>query len=194
MLALAPQPLQAGLDLWPFIKLDLDQPFAESLQRAFEDLMAEGYVVRPYSGRRGPLEQALLWCQSRTPLEIELIARRFNDEGAVYLARVIRRASLLAQPGRWATNNLPGQSWHNFGLAVDVHVVSEDGRAVWGPKHLGYARLADVARAHGLFPGFDLPRQDVVHVQWAPGTVRVGRGPWATVDRELQRSFPHDAG
>jgi hypothetical protein len=186
--------LTPGLDLWPDIRQQLDPLFVELMDRAFEQLLSEGYVLRPFSGTRRPLEQAILWCQSRTPLEAELIARRLHDERAVYLAAVIRRAMKICSPGRWATNNLPGQSWHNFGLALDVHVVSEDGRAVWGPKHAAYARLADVARSLGLFPGFDLVRQDVVHVQLAPETVRTARGPWALVDRELETTFPQDAG
>lgn len=183
-----------GLDLWPKIRPELDPLFAELLDQVFNQLLQEGYVLRPYSGLRSPLEQALLWCQSRTPLEAELLARRLHDERAVYLARVIRRAVVISSPGRWATNNLPGQSWHNFGLALDVHVVSEDGRAVWGPKHAAYLRFAEVARENGLFPGYDLTRQDVVHVQLAPGTVRTLRGPWFQIDRELETKFPHDAG
>jgi hypothetical protein len=183
-----------GLDLLPQIVEKLDPAFADSVCTLTETLLMEGIVVRPYSGLRGPLEQAILWCQSRTPLEAELIARRFDDERAPFLAAVIRRAMVLSRPGRWSTNNLPGQSWHNFGLAIDAHVVSEDGRAVWGPKHAAYARYADVARDLGLYPGFDLARQDVVHVQHAGVTVRSVIGPWSVVDKMLSERFPNDAG
>lgn len=183
-----------GLDLLPQIIEKLEPAFADKICNLTDQLLSEGIVVRPYSGLRGPLEQAILWCQSRTPLEAELIARRFEDERAPYLGAVVRRAVLLCQPGRWATNNAPAQSWHNFGLAVDCHIVSEDGRAVWGPKHAGYARYAAIARELGLYPGFDLARQDVVHIQHAATSVREVMGPWRVVDRILNERFPNDAG
>lgn len=183
-----------GLDLLPRIIEGLEDPFADKICELTSSLLGEGIVLRPYSGRRGPLEQAILWSQSRTPLECELMARRFDDEHAPFLARVLRRAAAICVPGRWATNNLPGQSWHNFGLAVDSHVVSEDGRAVWGPKHPSYARYADLARELGLFPGFDLVRQDVVHVQLEPRAVRNVIGPWAVVDAQLAARHPTDGG
>lgn len=183
-----------GRDLLPVVLPGLDPVFRERISSLLDTLLSEGVVVRPYSGLRRPLEQAVLWSQSRTPLECELMARRLEEERAIFLAKVLRRAALICVPGRWATNNLPGQSWHNFGLALDAHVVSEDGRAVWGPKHASYARYAELARSSGLFPGYDLARQDVVHVQGVAGSVRQYRGPWATVDVELERLFPADAG
>lgn len=122
------------------------------------------------------------------------MARRFEDEHAPYLAAVLRRGQQISQPGRWATNNLSGQSWHQFGRALDAHVVAEDGRAVWGPKHPSYERYAFHARELGLFPGYDLVRQDVVHVQDTPQPVRVEVGPWYVVDHVLKLKFPHDAG
>lgn len=185
--------VKPGQDQLARIVSQLEPAFAEKVEELFDKLLDEGVVMRPFSGARSPLEQAVLWCQSRTPLEAELIARRLNDERAVFLAKVIRRAALICHPGRWATNNLPGQSWHNFGLAIDAHVVSEDGRAVWGPKHPSYVRYAELARELGLFPGYDLARQDVVHVQLTAGTVRSLRGPWEQVDKELERHYPSDA-
>lgn len=186
--------VRPGLDLLPQLIEDLEPHFADLVCELLERLLGEGVVLRPYSGRRGPLEQAVLWCQSRTPLECELMARRFDDEHAPYLARVLRRGKVIGVPGRWATNNLPGQSWHNLGRAIDAHVVSEDGRAVWGPKHASYERYASIARELGLFPGYDLTRQDVVHVQEEAKTVRSVVGPWHQVDRYLQDIFPHDGG
>lgn len=186
--------MKPGQDLWDQLKIELDVAFATVLDDVLDQLLDEGIVLRPYSGLRSPLEQAVLWCQSRTPLEAELLARRFDDEGATFLSSVIRRAAIISRPGRWATNNLPGQSWHNFGLALDAHVVSEDGRAVWGPKHHAYAKFAEVARARGLHPGFDLVRQDVVHVQLTSSTVRSVHGPWIVIDRELKQRFPTNAG
>ncbi len=184
-----------GQDRWePSIVASLDPRFAEKLSLVFDKLLEEGVVLRPYSGFRGPLEQAILWCQSRTALEVSLIVKRLQEEQAPYLAKVLQRALMICQPGRWATNNLPGQSWHNFGLAVDAHVVSEDGRAVWGPKHPAYSRYAELVREAGLFPGYDLARQDVVHVQALAGPVRTFKGPWRQVSFELERLYPADAG
>lgn len=183
-----------GQDLFEDIKTHLDPKFASTVEVLLDRLLSEGIVMRPFSGLRGPLEQGILWAQSRTPLERELMARKLEDERAVYLAKVLRRAGSLCTAGRWATNNLPGQSWHNFGLAVDSHVVSEDGRAVWGPKHAAYSAYAKIGRELGLFPGYDLAKQDVIHVQGPSAPVRLLRGSWPIVDRELERVFPADAG
>lgn len=183
-----------GLDLYVTIVEKLEPRFAATTRILFETLLSEGIVMRPFSGLRGPLEQGILWAQSRTPLERELMARRLEEERAVFLAKVLRRAGTLVTAGRWATNNLPGQSWHNFGLAIDAHVVSEDGRAVWGPKHAAYIRYASIARDLGLFPGYDLAKQDVIHVQGPNAPVRLLRGSWPIVDRELEKLFPQDAG
>jgi len=184
---------RSGLDLYEKLIVDLDPCFAEQTTKLFDSLLSEGVVMRPYSGLRSPLEQGIAWAQSRTPLERELMARRLEDERAVYLSRVLRRASIICSPGRWATNNLPGQSWHNFGLALDAHVVSEDGRAVWGPKHQAYAKYAEEARKLGLYAGYDWTKQDVVHIQAPTGPVRLLRGAWNVVDRELEKLFPNDA-
>lgn len=189
-----PSTVQPGQDLLQELLPRLNPDFGVQVQSVLNALLEEGVVMRPYSGMRSPLEQALLWAQSRTPLECELMARRLEEERAPFIAQVLRRALFICMPGRWATNNLPGQSWHSFGMAIDCHVVSEDGRAVWGPKHQAYARYADIAREHGLFPGYDLARQDVVHVQAIAGSVRSVHGPWAVVDQKLQLLFPQDAG
>lgn len=186
--------VKPGQDLFIEFVEKLDPRFASTAETLFDRLLSEGIVMRPFSGLRGPLEQAILWAQSRTPLERELMARRLEDERAVFLAKVLRRAGTLVTAGRWATNNLPGQSWHNFGLAIDSHVVSEDGRAVWGPKHAAYIRYATIARDLGLYPGYDLTKQDVIHVQGPAAPVRLLRGSWPIVDRELERLFPQDAG
>lgn len=183
-----------GQDLLDKLLSGLDPNFADKICTLLEALINEGVVIRPYSGLRSPLEQAVLWCQSRTPLEAELIARKLDEEKAPYLASVLRRAAIIAVPGRWATNNLPGQSWHNFGLALDSHVVSEDGRAIWGPKHAGYERYASIARDLDLFPGYDFARQDVVHVQYPATTVRNKIGAWCAVDEVLAKKFPNDTG
>lgn len=169
----------------------LEPWFADRVSYLLEQLISEGVVIRPYSGHRKAFEQALLWSQSRTPLEAELIARRLEEEEAPFLAKGIRDASSNGWTGRWATNNLPGQSWHNFGLAIDAHVVSEDGRAVWGPKHASYVRYAELATELGLCSGFNMARQDVVHVQAYNETVRNKVGPWRVVDKILrEREHP----
>lgn len=186
--------IKPGQDLFENIKTQLDPQFGLAVEKLFDRLLSEGIVMRPFSGLRGPLEQGILWSQSRTPLERELMARKLEDERATFLAKVLRRAGTLCTAGRWATNNLPGQSWHNFGLAIDSHVVSEDGRAVWGPKHVAYSAYASIARELGLFPGYDLAKQDVIHIQGPNAPVRLLRGSWPIVDRELERMFPADAG
>jgi hypothetical protein len=53
--------------------------------------------------------------------------------------------------GPWATNALPGQSWHQYGEAVDCFLVDAQGHAVWESRN--YARFGAVGDAGGIWWG-----------------------------------------
>lgn len=159
--------------------------FEADVRRLLADLLREGYHLRAFFTRRNPWDQARLWRQSRTTQEIHRVAAMLAREGAPFLRDVL--LSVGSQEGRWATNALPGQSWHQWDEAVDCFV-QEHGTAVWRRSHLGYLRYAELARERGLVAGYFWRSQDAVHVQKRGGRVR-SLYTWAQIDVEMRSKF-----
>lgn len=122
--------------------LDLDLLYLPFLTKAMDMIAgceARGAIYRATSGFRGSTEQMRLWKQGRTT------------------------------PGSIVTHALPGQSAHNFGLALDF------ARMVDGPMGLkadwstgAYDILGEEAAKLGLHWG--KAYKDLSHVSW-PGCV-----------------------
>lgn len=123
-------------------------------------------IVRVYALDRDPWQQAILWRQSRSREEVDQAIEKLIAEGAPYLAQVMQEVG--PQYGRWATNNLPGLSWHQYGEAADVVLVSQAGKNIWAGKHPDYERLAVIARRVSLYSGFYWKHQDANHLQLRP--------------------------
>lgn len=58
-----------------------------------------------------------------------------------------------SDPGRVVTNAQPGHSWHQFGLAVDVVPLGQDGQPDWNTSHPIWQRLVAAGTALGLQAG-----------------------------------------
>lgn len=147
---------------------DLEPDFAVKCRRLIEQCFAKGVEVRPYYTRRDPFEQARLWRQSRTSLEIVRKVSYLRQTGCHFIADVIE--SVGPQNGKWATNAIPGESWHNHGLAMDCFVVGEHGRAIWEADHPGYAVYADTAKELGIVSRIFGDTRDIYHVQARNGS------------------------
>lgn len=145
-----------------------------------------GFVLVPFFTLRDTLTQAKLWRQSRTADEVRRAVGRLRRDGAPWLAGVLDGAG--PQHGRWATNALPGQSWHQWGEAVDCFVKGENGHAIWAATHPGYAAYATAAREKGLTAGFDWVRKDAVHVQLRAESVRDVKT-WAEINDAMRSRF-----
>lgn len=178
---------------------DLNQlvpEFREKVIGVLTQCRAAGHELRPFFTLRGTVEQSRLWRQSRPIEEIEAAAEMLRREGAGRLAQILLEVG--PQAGKWATNALPGQSWHQWGEAVDC-VVIESGHAVWatrlrrngedlGPQP-GYLAYAEAARAAGLDAGYWWKNVDAVHVQARTATVR-SLYSWAQMEDEMFKRFP----
>lgn len=148
---------------------------------------SRGFVLRPFFTSRTPSEQARLWRQSRTADQLTTAAARLIEKGAPWMAAI-----LVKQPpthGVWATNSLPGNSWHQFGEAVDCFLV-ENKHAIWNDKHPGYAAYASVARDQGLNAGFFWKgTTDTVHVQLREAASPLHTFTWSQIEAEMKRRF-----
>jgi hypothetical protein len=124
---------------------------------------------RPFFTYRGPGTQARLWCQSRTPEEVEATIRRRSIPEPI--ARLLRQQPTLS--GKWATNALPGHSAHQWQVAVDLMHILPSGQANWSNKWQGiapYSLLANEAVLCGL-QSLGPTLRDWVHIQtpsWTP--------------------------
>jgi peptidoglycan L-alanyl-D-glutamate endopeptidase CwlK len=91
----------------------LEPVFRDKMIALYADLKnTRGYEFRPVFTTRSPWAQARLWRQSRTAEEIEKTYQHLADQHAPFLVKVLRDVG--PQSGRWATNALPGLSWHNW--------------------------------------------------------------------------------
>lgn len=165
---------------------DLIPEMEEKVNTLLERLSQQGYTLRPFFTLRGVENQAKLFRQSRATSEIEKAAEKLIAEGAPFLSKVLMMVG--PQNGRWATNALPGQSWHQWGEATDCFVLNELGRAVWTAKHPGYKAYATEAKILGLHAGYFWQRKDAVHIQLRQDKVR-SIYTWQQINKTMEERF-----
>jgi peptidoglycan L-alanyl-D-glutamate endopeptidase CwlK len=134
-----------------------------------ELMVMAGYSVIYYCGYRRLEEQARLYRQTRTINAINKKAEKFVNMGIPKLADILwsvgpqfsDRTTHLTYAG-------PGESWHNWGMAVDgVPVIG--GKAVWDDKDPVweiYRQAAEDSNLHVL--NFEMP-----HLQIQPARAKV---------------------
>jgi len=165
---------------------DLKPKFRLKLLFIFEQLTKKGIGFEMFAAVRTPQEQAELWIKSRSTKEIKDAVAKLSKQGAPWLSRMVKTTH---RPyGRWETNNLPGLSWHQWGEAASIRILSNSGRVIWNPNNEGYRILADLAQMVSLTSGFFWKRRDVVNVQFRADAVRAYYT-WAEVDREMKEKF-----
>lgn len=140
----------------------LSEEFRVKVASLLENCSKRGVEMRPFYTRRGPKVQAVLWRRSRSALEIASAIKNLKKSAPV-IAAILEEVG--PQYGRWATNALPGQSWHQWGEAVDCFVLNTMGQAVWSAQHVGYSIYAEEAEKLGLVAGHHWKLRDSVHVQ-----------------------------
>jgi peptidoglycan L-alanyl-D-glutamate endopeptidase CwlK len=118
---------------------DLHPCLQEKARQLIELCKAEGIEIRVTSTLRTFAEQAQLYAQGRT------------------------------KPGQIVTRAKPGQSWHNYGLAVDVCPFFK-GKPIWNSRH--WNRIGALGKKLGLTWGGDWlhPKTDKPHFQMTFGT------------------------
>lgn len=169
---------------------NLDQlvhEFKISAVKLLDNCKNEGHELRPFFTLRDPWQQARLWRQSRTREQVLEAHLRLDRKGAPWLAQVLLDAGPAHGP--WVTNALPGQSWHNYGEAVDCFVVV-NGSAVWDANHPGYIAYARLAKEAGLTAGrYWKGATDPVHVQFRQQSSPLHIMSWPEVDQAMKEMF-----
>ena len=140
----------------------LEWPFRTTLEHVFEARVQRNITYRPFFTRRSPWEQARFWRQSRSYADVAEGIKYLNARKQEWLADII--SAVGPQYGRWATNAMPGYSWHQWGFACDVYAFdTKANKVLWDAKP--YYPFARLARHYGLTAGYFWKSQDAVHVQ-----------------------------
>lgn len=128
-------------------------------------------VIVPFSTLRGPLTQARTFTKGRTRVQVEARRQEFVNLGCPFLAACMEIAlkempRKLDPKEKIVTRALPGQSWHQWGEAVDFYVEGKDKKEIWDGSHIGYKILQEEAQKLGLTSGLSFTRlPDPVHIQ-----------------------------
>ncbi|MFD6207469.1 M15 family metallopeptidase [Peribacillus sp. NPDC060253] len=147
----------------------MDQVVKESALEMVERAYNEGIYVQISAGHRSFEEQAVLYGQGRV----------YSYNGKDY--------SNLAKPK--VTNAKPGQSYHNFGLAIDFFLVSDDGKnAIW-TMNAKWQRVAAIGKELGFNWGGDWTSfKDYPHLEMTGGLsltqLQAGKDPQLTFNLE----------
>lgn len=169
-----------------YLQESLTPRFRVKLLYVLEELEKEGQHAEVFTTLRDPIQQAVLWMKSRSEQEIGKAISKLNKEKAFWLAGLMEK---IHRPfGRWETNNLPGLSWHQWGEAAAIRIVSDSGRVVWNPRNSGYKTLAEAARRVGLTSGFYWKNRDAVHIQLRVDAVRAYYT-WSEIDQHMKEKF-----
>lgn len=141
---------QTLLDLYPvdpgnyLANASINPTFRAHVESTIADLRREGLNMRVVSGFRSFQEQNALYNQGRN-----------------------------GNPGQVVTNARGGQSWHNYGLAVDMTFLDQNGRITWqtgGDYAPLWQRYGQLGQANGLeWGGSWQDFQDLPHLEFHPG-------------------------
>jgi peptidoglycan LD-endopeptidase CwlK len=139
-------------------RLELVMPsLADKIRTLGEMLAQEGFNIRVVQGLRTWAQQDVLYAQGRST------------------------------PGNVVTNAKGGESWHNFGCAVDCAPMNADGTTVdWNPAHSSWKRMEEVGIALGLNSGSVWDHPDNPHFQLT------GRFPWQKPSSEAQQIYQNE--
>ena len=145
----------------------------------------EGINLVTFFTTRDPWTQAKLWRQDKTSEHISKAIEFLKDEKAFFLADVLN--SVGVQYGRWATDCLPGQSYHQLGLASD-NCIKVGNKFIWNEDDeffYLYDRYSEIAESLGLTCGHTWKKKDSYHIQLGKGDLVDTYG-WAGLDQIMK--------
>lgn len=172
----------------------LDPQFAVKLSALLQGCRQRGHEFRISQGLRTPQRQAKYYCQwqQRTPAQIDAKVAFLRQQGAEWLADVLKSYRSIARIPRWQTNALPGAGWHQWGEAADCYCY-RGGVMVSNGSDACYRVYADLAQQLGLTAGLYFSTPDAGHVQLRPGNATDVYN-WAHIDDAMQQRFADKPG
>jgi hypothetical protein len=172
---------------------DLATEFRSKVSELLQKCADRGAQMVPNESVRSPEQQAIYWRQSRSTSQINQAIAMLKSEGASYLAGVLEAVG--PQHGDEVTQVLPGNSWHQWGEAVDCFW-EVNGQAEWSTTKKvnginGYQMYAQEAKNLGLTAGLLWPKfKDAPHVQLrADNNPRSSGLGWPQIDQAMRDRF-----
>ena len=161
-----------------------------------------GVEMRPFYAVRSPWEQARIWRSTRATGEITDRVERLKFNGAAFLGEVLLEVGpQSAPPGARGhlTSAAPGNSWHQWGEALDCFWCYND-KAIWSTvateqlgndvEGNGYQVYAEEAIELGLLSAGAAWGWDYVHVQLRPeSSPRKSDIAWSKIDTIMRQRF-----
>ncbi len=176
--------------------IDLAPAFKIKVEKLIDQCDRKGVIMRPFFTLRTPHKQAKIWRSTRSTEEVLDSCNLLERSGAVFLADVLWRVGPQFSPAGirgHLTRALPGQSWHQWGEAIDCYWYDPVERvAKWDAGGVGYRVYAEAATQAGLTAGLYWGARDAVHIQRSRRKV-LDEYDWTTVDRDMQIRFGEDA-
>ncbi len=168
---------------------ELEPAFSEKVNKMLSELTEMHIVMKPFWTVRPPLVQAVMWRQSRSSKEIERAIDMLDSKEAHYLAEVLDHVG--PQYGPPITNALPGQSWHQWGQAIDLFWLVS-GKAVWSVRKKidglnGYREMSRRAIENGLTSGGRW--KDWPHVQLRSEGAPTRLYKWVRISKVMEDRF-----
>lgn len=147
----------------------LSTDFRLRVQETLRICEGDNLHMLPYCTLRTCEEQARLFRKTRTLQEIRQKQQSLRDRKLPFLADVLDVVGPQAgELGRHVTKAGPGESWHNYGLAVDC-VPLKDGKAVWEESAPEWKTYGEAARIAGLqWAGTWQDFREMPHIQSLP--------------------------
>lgn len=144
----------------PYVKQKFIEAYNEIEQKY-------GYEILVVFGTRSLIEQGKIYRQGRSKAEINTKIEQLRDRGMGEYADAIVAAG--AQNGKIVTYAAPGESIHNYGLAID-YVRMVDGECAWEDE-TAYKNCSEIFKAHGFSCGYywEGKKKDSPHIEMTEG-------------------------
>jgi peptidoglycan L-alanyl-D-glutamate endopeptidase CwlK len=126
-------------------------------------------LVYPELARRARLAEGMLETLGFS-LEISQGLRTWDEQNSLY-AKGRNLAGEIIDENLVVTHAKGGESYHNFGLALDFFFESPDGAAIWDETFPGYPKAVEIFEGLGLVCGANWHgnKRDADHVQLTTG-------------------------
>ena len=171
--------------------LGLDVDFAGKLSSLLSRCHDDDLDFKLSQAVRSPQVQAEYYCQweQRSPAQIDAAAKQLEDDGAPWLASLLRKNRDIPRSPDWLTSALPGAGWHQWGLAADCYCY-RDGKMVKDGNDPCYKQYAAFATKLGLTAGYNFKKhQDSGHVQGPSAIDSTSIFKWAHIDAVMKARF-----
>ena len=129
----------------------------------------QGIDMKVYCGVRTAQEQAILYRKSRGKADIARKAQSLRDKELPFLADILYEVGPQSgKMGKHVTKAGPGESWHQYGLAIDSVPILY-GKAIWESDSDEWEVYGAVAKYLGLnWAGTWQTFKEMPHVQMHP--------------------------